>query len=196
MKAKLSHLPAICVAVLLLCIFSSLCGAASASTTLIKFKYSPFPYKEPANSEKPFFDVIEQGRRGHTSLRGGVYWEDERYKDNRVLISIPSHFKRSKPAIIVVYLHGNLATLERDVLDRQGIPEQIAASGLNAILLAPQFALDALDSSPGHFADENFFEKFLVEAANKAGKWKKNKRLAESLKNAQVIIVAYSGGYQ
>jgi len=196
MKTKISRYPATYLIIFLLGIFVDICSADSASTTLIKFSHSPFPYKESPNTEKPFFDVNEQGRRGHNSLRGGIYWEDERYSDNRVLVSIPAHFKRSKPAVIVVYLHGNLATLERDVRDRQGIPEQVAASGLNAILVAPQFAVDAQDSSPGHFADENFFENFLVEVANKTGKWKKNRDLVKSLRNAKVIIVGYSGGYQ
>ena len=180
----------------LFCLLYSLCASATAQNTFIRFKHAPFPYQDSANVETPFFDVIDQGRRGHTSLRGGVYWEDERYVDNRVLISIPSHFRRTKPAVIVVFLHGNLATLERDVLTRQGIPEQVATSGLNAVLVAPQFAVDALDSSPGHFADNNYFEKFLFEVAVKIGRWKKNRAIAESLKNAKVIIVAYSGGYQ
>jgi len=196
MKNKISHYPAMYLIIFLLGIFADICTADSAPTTLIRFSHSPFPYNESLNAEKPFFDVNEQGRRGHNSLRGGIYWEDERYNDNRVLISTPSHFKPSKPAVIVVYLHGNLATLERDVRDRQSIPEQVAASGLNAILVAPQFALDAQDSSPGNFAGENFFEKFLVEVANKTGKWKRNRDLVKSLRNAKVIIVAYSGGYQ
>ena len=192
MKYKLSNY----VFALLFCLLYSWCASATAQNIFMRFKHAPFPYQDPANVQTPFFDVLDQGRRGHTSLRGGVYWEDERYVDNRVLISIPSHFRRTKPAVIVVFLHGNLATLERDVLARQGVPEQVATSGLNAILVAPQFALDAQDSSPGHFADPNYFEQFLYEAANKIGKWKKNRAIAESLKNAKVIIVAYSGGYQ
>jgi len=192
-RDKLSHY----LAALLLCFFNRAWGNATEQTTLIKFQNAPFPYKESSNSQNPpFFDVNEQGRRGHQSLRAGIYWEDETYNDNRVLISVPHHFKTSKPAIIIVYLHGNSATLERDVRDRQKIPHQVAASELNAILVAPQFAVDAQDSSVGNFAGENFFEKFLYEVATKTAKWRRNKAFLEPLKNAKVIIVAYSGGYQ
>lgn len=192
MKGKLSHY----LLALVLCFINRVWGAPER-TTLLKFQYAPFPYKESPHSHKPpFFDVNDKGRRGHTSARGGVYWEDATYSDNRVLISIPPHFKLAKKPLIVVYLHGNLATLERDVRDRQRIPEQLADSGLNAILVAPQFAVDAQDSSPGHFADKDFFEKFLAEVADKTGRWQKNIRYTQQLKNAKVVIVAYSGGYQ
>ncbi|RYY75040.1 MAG: hypothetical protein EOO52_12080 [Gammaproteobacteria bacterium] len=190
MRYKLSHYLATFL------FFVCLNASALAQTTLIKFQHTPFPYQESTNSEKPFFDVTEQGRRGHKSSRAGIYWEDETYSDNRVLISIPSQFRPTKSALIIVYLHGNMATLERDVRDRQQIPSQLSESGLNAILVAPQFALDALDSSPGHFADPNYFKKFLNEVAVRVGQSKKNRAYAASLKQAKVIVVAYSGGYQ
>ena len=49
--------------------------------------------------------------------------------------------------MIVVFFHGNGATLERDVRDRQLVPQQISDSGVNAVLLAPQLAVNAADSS-------------------------------------------------
>ena len=47
--------------------------------------------------------------------------------------------------MIVVFFHGNGATLERDVRDRQMVPQQISDSGVNAVLLAPQMAVDAAE---------------------------------------------------
>ena len=46
---------------------------------------------------------------------------------------------------------GNNATLSRDVIARQQIVRQLSDSGLNAVLVAPQLALDAQDSSAGRF---------------------------------------------
>ena len=63
---------------------------------------------------------------------------------------IPENFDVRKPGVIVVFFHGNGATLERDVRDRQLVPQQITDSGVNAVLLAPQLAVDASDSSPAN----------------------------------------------
>ena len=117
----------------------------------------------------PFLDVTEGKRRGHTSPRAGkVYWQDETYSDRRSLVFFPEGFDLATPAVIVVFFHGNAATLERDVVARQGVPRQLAASGLNAVLLAPQFAVDALDSSSGNFWTPGGFGRYLDEASDKA----------------------------
>jgi hypothetical protein len=186
-----------------LCIINRVSAASSDRTVLLEFEHTPFPFNEnltaqtlASSTQAPaFFDVHENGRRGHTSSRGGVYWEDTTYKDNRVLLALSPYFKIKQRPIIVVYFHGNQSTLERDVIERQKIPEQLANSKINAFLVAPQFAVDAQDSSVGHFADEGFFAKFLDEVAERAASWKHNEKY-KTLKNAKVVLVAYSGGYQ
>jgi hypothetical protein len=168
-------------------------GAARSGTRLVTFEASAFPYRGVIpGSTTPFLDVTAGERRGHTSPRGGVYWEDPTYADRRVLLSVPPGFDPRRPAVIVLYFHGNRAVLERDVVRRQGIARQVAASRLNAVLVAPQLAVDALDSSAGRFWEEGFARTFLNEAAA---------RLAETfgtgdaLRDAPVVVVAYSGGY-
>ncbi|MDP1752325.1 MAG: hypothetical protein Q8L22_22980, partial [Reyranella sp.] len=48
-----------------------------AKTQLVAFNASAFPYRGfIPNSTKPFLDARDGVRRGHTSLRGDVYWED------------------------------------------------------------------------------------------------------------------------
>ncbi len=168
--------------------------AAAGPTTLLRFNHTPFPLLEDS-IDKPFFDVHENDRRGHTSRRGGLYWEDTTYNDQRVLVSMPHKFRGYQPTYILVFLHGNQSTLERDVRDRQQIPAQLEASGLNAVLVAPQFAVDALDSSSGRFATPGFFHDFLDEAAERTGTWRKSPQLTRKLKHSKVILVAYSGGY-
>ena len=112
---------------------------------LVPFTASPCPYDGAVPADgKPFITTVD-GRRAHVSPRGGIRWEDVTYSDRRVLLYIPKGFDPSRPALIVVYLHGNNATLQRDVVQRQRVPQQLAASGLNAVLVAPQLALDAAD---------------------------------------------------
>ena len=120
--------------------------AADEVTTLVSMKSSAFPYygNNPA-SEAPFLNISSGDRRGHRSYSGRVYWQDQTYNDNRVLVHIPENFDAQKPGVIVVFFHGNGATLERDVRDRQLVPQQISDSGVNAVLLAPQLAVDAAE---------------------------------------------------
>ena len=136
-------------------------------------------------------------RRGRQSARapGQVYWADETYRDNRVLLDLPAGFSASRPAVLVIYLHGNGATLERDVIARQLVPQQVAAAGLNGVLMAPQFARDALDSSAGKFWEPGALTTFLDEAAVQLTRLIGVPR-AKSLFDAMpVVFVAYSGGY-
>ncbi len=129
-----------------------------SKTVLTQFQTSPFPYQGLApKAATPFFDVLEGERRGHTSGRGGaVYWEDATYSDRRVLMHIPKGFNPNLPSALIVYLHGNRARLDRDVRDRQQVPQQVTESGINAVLVAPQFAVDASDSAPVDLARLEF----------------------------------------
>ena len=90
-------------------------------------------------------DVDDNGRLGHSSPRGGVHWEDQTYSDRSVLLAAPQSFDPAKGGVIIVFFHGNNATLSRDVIARQQIVRQLSDFGLNAVLIAPQLAVDAQD---------------------------------------------------
>lgn len=170
--------------------------ARSARLKLVAFHNSPFPYAgQPPGRDKPFLDVEKEGRRGHTARGGTVYWEDETYSDRRSLLFIPKGFDPARPGLIVVFLHGNQATLERDVRRRQDVPRQVALSGLNAVLLAPQFAVDALDSSAGQFWEPRAFHRYLIEAAEHLARLHGDAWASAQFDALDVVIVAYSGGY-
>ena len=167
---------------------------AATRTKIVPFQASPFPYEGLIpDSGKPFLDTLQGEQRGHTSPRGGIYVENPTYSDPSVLLAVPPRFTPGPTAAIVIYLHGNLARLQRDVVQRQGVVRQLVASRLNAVLVAPQFALDALDSSAGHFWDDGGFKHFLDEAADKLATMSGS---AESVfAEMPVVLVAYSGGY-
>jgi hypothetical protein len=140
-----------------------------ANTRLIGFENSAFPY---------------------SGSRGG------RYSDNRVLVHVPAGFDARKPGVIVVFFHGHGATLSRDVRDRQLLPAQITESGVNAVLVAPQLAYDAADSSAGKFWERDGFKRFMGEAADQLARVYGDPRSAEIFANMPVVIVAYSGGFE
>jgi hypothetical protein len=90
-----------------------------ARLQLTAFDASAFPYRGIVpDSNKPFLDAHSGPRRGHTTARGDVFWEDTTYSDRRSLLFLPQGFNPQLPALIVLYLHGNGAILERDVRDR------------------------------------------------------------------------------
>jgi hypothetical protein len=170
--------------------------AREDQTTLVGLKSSAFPYLgNNPRTDAPFLDVSKDGRRGHRSYGGRVYWQDTTYNDNRVLMHVPESFDIRKPGVIVVFFHGNGATLERDVRDRQLVPQQITDSGANAVLLAPQLAVDAADSSAGKFWQPGGLKRFIDESAGHLASLYGDPRTARDFANMPVILVGYSGGF-
>ena len=165
-------------------------------TEVVEFESAPFPYdgKNPV-SGKPFFDVFYDGRFGRRGARGHVYWENETYTDQRVLLHIPKGFDIRKPAVMVVFFHGHGAKIERDVRDRQQVAAQITRSDSNAVVVAPQFAVDAADSAPGAFWEPGFFEEFLSEAGEQLSHMLGQPRAARIFFKMPVVIMSYSGGF-
>jgi hypothetical protein len=164
-------------------------------TALAEFATSPFPYEgKVPGSGKPFLDVVEDGRRGHAH-GGHVFWADETYNDSHVLLHIPEDFDVNRPGVMIVFFHGHGATLARDVRDRQRVPQQVSASGINAVLVAPQFAVDAADSSAGRFWEPGGFDRFLDEAAAQLARLDGDPSAARKYAKMPIVLVAYSGGF-
>jgi hypothetical protein len=170
--------------------------AKEDQTTLVSLKSSAFPYfGNNPKTDEPFLNISKGDRRGHRSFNGRVYWQDETYNDNRVLMHVPENFDVRKPGVIVVFFHGNGATLARDVRDRQLLPQQISDSGVNAVLLAPQLAVDAADSSAGKFWQPGGLKRFVTESADHLAKLYGDPAAAKAFANMPVVLVGYSGGF-
>ena len=167
-----------------------------AKSQLVAFNTSAFPYRGSLPGTKtPFLDVRDGKRRGHTTLRGDVCWEDVAYSDRRSLLYLPAGYNPQLPSLIVLYLHGQGATLERDVMARQALPRQIAESGVNAALVAPQLAFDAPDSSAGNFWKPGHFAAYIDEASERLMRLYGDRRVGPHFNSAGVVVVSYSGGY-
>jgi hypothetical protein len=168
----------------------------TARTALVPFDTAPFPYHGTMpGSNAPFMNVYENGRRGHRTASGRLYWEDQTYNDNRVLLHIPVGFDIRRPALMLVFFHGHGAMLERDVLNRQKVPDQISASNANVVLVAPQLAVDAADSSAGKFWQPGAFGRFIGEAGQQLARMHGDRKSVRTFASMPIVIVAYSGGY-
>jgi hypothetical protein len=168
----------------------------AAKSELVAFNTSAFPYRGVVpGTNKPFLDVRQGKRFGHTTMRGDVCWEDTTYSDRRSLLYLPAGYNPTLPSLIVMFLHGQGATLERDVIARQGLPRQVAESGQNVALVAPQLAFDAFDSSAGNFWRPGHFAAYVDEAAERLMRLYGDRRAGAHFNAAPVLLVAYSGGY-
>ena len=171
-----------------------------ANVAFAEFKNSAFPYRglippdEDNDKARPFLDVNDDGRLGHSSPRGGLLWEDTTYNDRHVLFAAGNEFDPNHAGAIVVFFHGNQTTLARDVVERQQTARQLAQSDLNGVLVAPQLAVDANDSSAGNFWRPGAFAQFLDEAEGKLADLYPNASRA-AFRRMPVVIVAFSGGY-
>lgn len=149
----------------------------AAKTDLVGFDNSAFPY------------------RGFNPRSQSSGYSGGRYGDNRVLVHVPPGFDARKPGVIVVFFHGHGATLARDVRDRQQLPRQITESGVNAVLVAPQLAYDAADSSAGKFWERGGLKRFLDEAAGRLAQMSGDPVSEAVFARMPVVVVAYSGGF-
>ncbi len=166
-------------------------------TELASFEHSPFPFEgSRPDWDTPFFNVKEQGRRGHRTASGRVYWAHETYNERRSLLHIPDGFDPDRPAVLVFFFHGHRARLERDIRDRYLVAEQISASGMNAIIIAPQFAVEANDSSIGRFWEPGFMKLYLDEAAQKFARMMGRPEKRSIFEHMPIIVVGYSGGFE
>ena len=170
--------------------------SGEARTRLVALASAPFPYDGLVpETSKPFLDVVdEQGRRGRRTSRGRIYWEDETFNDRRVLLHIPPGFDVRRPGVVVVYFHGHGARID-DVAWRQQVPRQVSMSRANAVLVAPQLAVNAADSSVGKLWQPGAFAQFLDESAAHLAAIYGDQRAAKSFARMPVVVVAYSGGY-
>ena len=171
-------------------------GSFPGKTQLMDFESAPFPYdgKNPMTGQ-PFFNVFFEGRFGRRGARGQVYWENDTYTDPRVLLHIPKGFDIRKPAVMVVFFHGHGARIDRDVRDRQQVAAQITRSDANAVVVAPQFAVDAADSSPGAFWEPGFFDEFLSEASEQFALMLGQPKAVRTFFRMPVVFISYSGGF-
>src|SRR5260221_8887832 len=78
---------------------------------------------------------------------------------------------------------------------RQAVPRQLAESGQNAALVAPQLAFDAGDSSAGNFWKPGHLATYIDEAAERLMRLYGDRAVGRSFNLASVVVVAYSGGY-
>ena len=171
---------------------------ARGHTFIAELGNAPFPVGPDAVDHRgaPFW----HGRDGATGQRfrqlgeGRHYTEAAVYSDARVLFHAARGFDPAKPFHIVLFLHGHGSEIEATLARQLDLPGQIDRAGANAVLVAPQLALNAQESVPGKFVEPGRAALFLAEAqivlrtalGGDVRAWRR----------APIVIAAYSGGYR
>lgn len=123
------------------------------------------------------------------------------HADPTVLVFIPHHHRVARDATVstVVHFHGHNTTAERAITTHQ-LREQLFESKQNAILVVPQLAVMAADSSVGKLEAQGGFARMLADtlraldvpavrvAAGRAA-------LSPDASLGRVCVSAHSGGY-
>jgi len=158
---------------------------------------APFPYDGPVpDGNRPFFDTRDPKtrQRAHTTGDGNVLAEHPTYADDRVLFHLPPGFDPARPIEILIFFHGHGSEIERTVVGELDLPGQIDQSKRNMVLIAPQLALDASDSSPGKLGLPDGLKNLLDDAARVLAE--RSGGSEEAFAKAPVILSAFSGGYR
>jgi hypothetical protein len=164
-------------------------------TFIENLKSTPFPYTGK-NIDPNFFDVVDPktGERFRTTRNLERLSEKDHYRDNSVLFHVPDQFDIRKPFTYIVFFHGNRTEIRQFLKDYR-LDEQMNKSMKNAILILPQLARNASDSSPGRFAVKNVFRSFMLEVAQVLTS-KFGKNYQKRFEQAPIVLVAFSGGYK
>jgi hypothetical protein len=122
------------------------------------------------------------------------------YRDDTVIVFVPEHFRFREPegAAVLVHFHGHNTTAER-AIDAHALREQLAESKQNAILVVPQLAVLAADSSCGKLEAPGGLLRLLREAlaaASTAGRGVLGDAgFPRDAGLGTVCVSAHSGGY-
>jgi hypothetical protein len=118
------------------------------------------------------------------------YSTEKHYNDSSVAFFIPKGFRPTDAVDFVVHIHGWWSNIDT-TLKRYFLPQQLAESGKNAILVVPEGARNAPDYFGGKLEDSGGFKKFIEDAADylfRAGK-------IPTRNVGNVILSGHSGAY-
>jgi hypothetical protein len=113
------------------------------------------------------------------------------YQDSRVALFVPKDFRPGRDIDFVVHFHGWGNNVSNALVEYQ-LPEQLAASRRNAVLIVPQGPLDASDSFGGKLEDADGFKRFMAEALDVL----RQQGIVAKGGVGRIILSGHSGGYE
>ena len=147
----------------------------------------------------------ESSKEGVTlffALDRAPFPKGSKYDDPTVAVFVPSYYRlpKNRRADVVMFFHGHHANVVM-VMNGQQLREQMHASKQNAILVVPQLAKHAADSSAGQLENKRGLSRMVSEMFQElrrdaVGKLLGKTSLAGVKDVGMLCIGAHSGGYR
>lgn len=132
----------------------------------------------------------EMRANGHT-YGGRTYPVDPHYCDRTVAIFVPKGFRPAETTDLVFYFHGWRNNVD-DTLARFGIAEQLAASGVNAVLVLAEGAKNAPDSFGGKLEEAGVFAGLVSDVLGAL----KERGIIRTPRPGAIVLAGHSGAYR
>ncbi|HTS03695.1 MAG TPA: hypothetical protein VMN04_14325 [Thermoanaerobaculia bacterium] len=132
----------------------------------------------------------EKRAQGHV-YEGKTYPADVHYTDRTVAIFVPNGFRAGDATDLVFYFHGWRNDVDA-TLAKFKIAEQLAASGVNAVLVLPEGAKDAPDSFGGKLEETGVFAGLVSDVLGTL----KAKGVIANTKPGSIVLAGHSGAYR
>jgi len=150
----------------------------SGTWAKLRLKHAPFPHALRKN--------------GYTNSKGEFYPYKNFYDDSSAVIIVPKGWHETKDGVnLIVHFHGHRNFVLK-VMEKFYLPQQLASSQKNAILILAQGPKNVPDSFCGNMEEKNGFKYFIDEILTTL----KQDSLLTDTKIGNIIITAHSGGYR
>ena len=130
-------------------------------------------------------------KRAQAHVRGKTYPADVHYADSTVAIFVPKGFRAGDATNLVFYFHGWRNNVD-DTMKQFKVAEQLAASGVNAVLVLAEGPKNSPDSFGGRLEETGVFAGLVgdVLATLKA------RGVVAATKPGSIVLAGHSGAYR
>jgi hypothetical protein len=132
----------------------------------------------------------EKRAQGHT-YEGKAYPADVHYSDRTVAIFVPKGFRAGDETSLVFYFHGWRNDVD-DTLKQFHVAEQLAASGVNAVLVLAEGPRNSPDSFGGKLEETGVFASLVNDVLSTL----KARGVVASTKPGSIVLAGHSGAYR
>ncbi|MEO8056274.1 MAG: hypothetical protein ABI768_14035 [Acidobacteriota bacterium] len=164
-------------------------GAAAQQPTPLAARYADIGTMIVTTSDHAMFPH-EKRAAGHT-YEGKAYPAGVHYSDRTVAIFVPKGFRAGDATNLVFYFHGWRNNVD-DTFAKFRVAEQLAASGVNAVLVLAEGPRNAPDSFGGKLEETGVFASLVSDVLGEL----KARGVVASTKPGSIVLGGHSGAYR
>jgi hypothetical protein len=164
-------------------------AAAGATAQPLTERYAGIGTMIVTTSDHTMFPH-EKRANGHT-YEGKAYPAEVHYSDRTVAIFVPKGFRAGDATNLVFYFHGWRNNVD-DTFAKFRIAEQLAASGVNAVLVLAEGPKNAPDSFGGKLEETGVFASLVSDVLSTL----KARGVIAKTRPGAIVLAGHSGAYR